>query len=105
MVHPLKAATTFDCDGCGHHASFHKMDNKQDDEVMRRWEQKNMTAEERHDNAPTRPGLIRLRSPDVQEVVPKRRRIAYKGQAEQTVSKPKEAKTFESRLADLTSSG
>lgn len=37
MVHPLKAATSFDCDGCGHHASFHSMENHQDDEVVRRW--------------------------------------------------------------------
>ena len=37
MVHPLKAATSFDCDGCGHHASFHKMENHQDEEAVERW--------------------------------------------------------------------
>ncbi|KAL8749540.1 MAG: hypothetical protein Q9199_007622 [Rusavskia elegans] len=37
MIHPLKASTSFECDGCGHHASFHKMDNHQDDETVRRW--------------------------------------------------------------------
>ncbi|KAL8665872.1 MAG: hypothetical protein Q9168_007616, partial [Polycauliona sp. 1 TL-2023] len=37
MIHPLKASTSFECDGCGHHASFHKMDNQQDDETVRRW--------------------------------------------------------------------
>ncbi|KAL9128828.1 MAG: hypothetical protein Q9217_002581 [Psora testacea] len=37
MIHPLKAATSFDCDGCGHHASFHRMQNEQDDDVARRW--------------------------------------------------------------------
>ncbi|KAL8684415.1 MAG: hypothetical protein Q9218_008304 [Villophora microphyllina] len=37
MIHPLKAATSFECDGCGHHASFHKMDNKQDEEYERQW--------------------------------------------------------------------
>ncbi|KAL8702451.1 MAG: hypothetical protein Q9201_004375 [Fulgogasparrea decipioides] len=33
----LQGATSFDCDGCGHHASFHKMDNRQDEETERRW--------------------------------------------------------------------
>ena len=37
MIHPLKAATSFDCDGCGHHASFHKMNNQMDEEIVRRW--------------------------------------------------------------------
>lgn len=25
MLNPLQAASTFTCDGCGHHASFHEM--------------------------------------------------------------------------------
>ena len=37
MIHPLKAATSFECDGCGHHASFHKMENQEEDEITRRW--------------------------------------------------------------------
>jgi len=37
MIHPLKAASSFDCDGCGHHASFHRMESKADEEVARRW--------------------------------------------------------------------
>ena len=37
MIHPVKAATSFECDGCGHHASFHKMENKADDETVNRW--------------------------------------------------------------------
>ncbi|KAL8973581.1 MAG: hypothetical protein Q9197_002180 [Variospora fuerteventurae] len=37
MLNPLKAATSFECDGCGHHASFHKMDSREDDETVRRW--------------------------------------------------------------------
>ncbi|MCJ1250733.1 hypothetical protein MMC30_007961 [Trapelia coarctata] len=37
MIHPVKAATTFECDGCAHHASYHKMDNKAEDEVLSRW--------------------------------------------------------------------
>ena len=37
MVHPLKASTSFDCDGCGHHASFHRIESKEDEEVAKRW--------------------------------------------------------------------
>lgn len=37
MIHPLKAASSYDCDGCGHHASFHRMESKEDEEVARRW--------------------------------------------------------------------
>ncbi|KAF1981009.1 hypothetical protein K402DRAFT_343312 [Aulographum hederae CBS 113979] len=37
MLHPLKSATTFDCDGCGHHASFHSMENKADEAIIQRW--------------------------------------------------------------------
>ncbi len=37
MVHPLKAASSYDCDGCGHHASFHRMESKEDEEVAGRW--------------------------------------------------------------------
>lgn len=83
MVHPLKAATTFDCDGCGHHASFHKMDNPQDDEVVRRWEQ--MRIDESHDN--TAGGHTRRRTPEEEQVAPKRRRIMNKSQAGRTVLK------------------
>lgn len=39
MLHPLKGATSFECDGCGHHASFHKMDNREDEESVRRWKE------------------------------------------------------------------
>ena len=37
MIHPLKAASSFECDGCGHHASFHKMDNQKEEEIAKRW--------------------------------------------------------------------
>jgi hypothetical protein len=33
----LQAATSFDCDGCNHHASFHALENPKEDEVMRKW--------------------------------------------------------------------
>lgn len=39
MIHPLKAATSFECDGCGHHASFHNMENKSEQEVIKRWQE------------------------------------------------------------------
>jgi hypothetical protein len=37
MIHPVKAATSFECDGCGHHASFHKMENTAEEKVTARW--------------------------------------------------------------------
>ena len=37
MIHPVKAATSFECDGCSHHASYHKMENKIEDEILARW--------------------------------------------------------------------
>ena len=37
MIHPVKAATSFECDGCAHHASYHKMENKDEEEVISRW--------------------------------------------------------------------
>ncbi|KAF2091668.1 hypothetical protein K490DRAFT_61100 [Saccharata proteae CBS 121410] len=55
MVHPLKASksstvrtgtgnvtvsTSFECDGCSHHASFHNMSNAVDDAVVAAWAEK-----------------------------------------------------------------
>lgn len=37
MLHPVKAATSFECDGCNHHASYHNLDNPEDDRVLARW--------------------------------------------------------------------
>ncbi|KAL8917551.1 MAG: hypothetical protein Q9172_005807 [Xanthocarpia lactea] len=37
MIHPLKVSTSFECDGCGHHASFHKMANYADSAVEKNW--------------------------------------------------------------------
>ncbi|OAF98651.1 uncharacterized protein CC84DRAFT_1158581 [Paraphaeosphaeria sporulosa] len=39
MLHPLKSTSSFECDGCAHHASFHSMENKEEDEIRKRWEQ------------------------------------------------------------------
>jgi hypothetical protein len=30
-------ASTFECNGCGHHASFHNIENPHDDAVIKRW--------------------------------------------------------------------
>ncbi|KAL6712758.1 hypothetical protein ACLMJK_009696 [Lecanora helva] len=38
MLHPLKAATSYDCDGCGHHACFHEMGNPLDEIDLRKRE-------------------------------------------------------------------
>ncbi|KAH6864664.1 hypothetical protein B0T12DRAFT_391009 [Alternaria alternata] len=38
MLHPLKSSSSYECDGCGHHASFHTMENKIEDEIRKRWE-------------------------------------------------------------------
>ena len=37
MAHPLNADASFDCDGCGHHASFHDLENRREEEIIRRW--------------------------------------------------------------------
>ncbi|KAF1825239.1 uncharacterized protein K489DRAFT_308622, partial [Dissoconium aciculare CBS 342.82] len=46
MLHPVKvrprcaeqmAATSFECDGCGHHASFHSLENVAEDAILKKW--------------------------------------------------------------------
>ncbi|KAK5115308.1 hypothetical protein LTR62_001508 [Meristemomyces frigidus] len=37
MLHPVKAATSFECDGCNHHASFHLLENPTEDTVLKKW--------------------------------------------------------------------
>lgn len=34
-----QSTSSFECDGCAHHASFHNMENKAEDEIRKRWEQ------------------------------------------------------------------
>lgn len=36
-IHIGKAATSFDCDGCGHHASFHSLENKEEAAILQKW--------------------------------------------------------------------
>ncbi|KAL1311607.1 hypothetical protein AAFC00_001719 [Neodothiora populina] len=37
MLHPVKAAASFECDGCNHHASFHSLENPAEDAVLSKW--------------------------------------------------------------------
>ncbi|OCK81533.1 hypothetical protein K432DRAFT_381237 [Lepidopterella palustris CBS 459.81] len=56
MLHPLKSNSTFDCDGCGHHASFHSMENRAEDEIRKRWEAEDRAKEaEAREAEPSRP--------------------------------------------------
>ncbi|MCJ1450928.1 hypothetical protein MMC28_001262 [Mycoblastus sanguinarius] len=72
MIHPLKAATSFDCDGCGHHASFHRMESREEEEIARRWK----AEEEARQGRDAR--VVEL----VESVAPKRRRIGIAPAAE-----------------------
>ncbi|KAF1911484.1 hypothetical protein BDU57DRAFT_507561 [Ampelomyces quisqualis] len=55
MLHPLKSASSFECDGCNHHASFHSMENKSEDEVCKRWEQEAQEKAGQNDESQQRP--------------------------------------------------
>lgn len=37
MLHPIKAASSFECDGCSHHASFHSLENPAEDAIRQKW--------------------------------------------------------------------
>jgi hypothetical protein len=36
-THVSQAATSFECDGCGHHASYHNLDNPSEDAILAKW--------------------------------------------------------------------
>ncbi|KAF2659903.1 hypothetical protein K491DRAFT_712199 [Lophiostoma macrostomum CBS 122681] len=55
MLHPLKSASSYECDGCGHHASFHSMENKSEDDIRKRWENEAKEKQEQEDQKATRP--------------------------------------------------
>lgn len=40
----MQAATSFDCDGCGHHASFHSLENVAEDAILKKWTTEQVTA-------------------------------------------------------------
>lgn len=45
-------ATAFECDGCGHHASFHSMENKEEEAIARRWKEEEKERERGRDRLP-----------------------------------------------------
>lgn len=47
-------ASSFECDGCGHHASYHKMDNPSDDAVIKRWQEDGKEQQQLADGAGAR---------------------------------------------------
>ncbi|KAF1831954.1 hypothetical protein BDW02DRAFT_530848 [Decorospora gaudefroyi] len=55
MLHPLKSSSSYECDGCGHHASFHSMENQAEDEILKRWELEAKEKAERDEEAQPRP--------------------------------------------------
>lgn len=69
MIHPIKAPTSFECDGCGHHASFHQMQSKIDEEITARWT--------RDDGSFDREAYEL--DEEVQEVLARRRRLGVQG--------------------------
>ncbi|KAI5208187.1 hypothetical protein E4T39_01597 [Aureobasidium subglaciale] len=56
MLHPVKAATSFECDGCGHHASYHNLDNPSEDAILAKWsaQEKAMTSIQQHPTTSSR---------------------------------------------------
>ncbi|KAF1930124.1 uncharacterized protein M421DRAFT_385196 [Didymella exigua CBS 183.55] len=50
MLHPLKSSSSYECDGCAHHASFHSMENKADDDTRKKWEQEAKEKAEEHEH-------------------------------------------------------
>lgn len=50
-----QSSSSYECDGCGHHASFHNMENKTEDEIRKRWEIEAKEKAELDDEAQQRP--------------------------------------------------
>ncbi|KAK3068200.1 hypothetical protein LTR53_014429 [Teratosphaeriaceae sp. CCFEE 6253] len=53
MLHPVKAATSFECDGCNHHASFHLLENPAENAVLEKWALQEATERESQVGATT----------------------------------------------------
>jgi hypothetical protein len=60
-----QSASSYDCDGCNHHASFHSMENKVEDEIKKRWEQEAKDKADRDGLAQQRP-IKRVRTIEYQ---------------------------------------
>ena len=67
MIHPSAASSSFSCDGCGHHASFHEMRSESDELVQGRWTREDGTFDRDAYEA----------DEEVQEVLAKKRRLGY----------------------------
>lgn len=62
----LQSASSYDCDGCSHHASFHSMENRIEDEIRKRWEQEAKDKAERDDEG-QQPPKKRVRAIEYQQ--------------------------------------
>ena len=82
MIHPVKAATSYECDGCSHHASYHKMENKVEDGSNARWPVVDDTFKQGSSDLP-----FRL-DDEVQEVLPKRRRLIAANETSSKINLP-----------------
>ena len=67
MVHPAAAANSFQCDGCGHHASFHELRSNSDEVFRSRWAREDGSFDREAYEA----------DEEVQEILAKRRRLGY----------------------------
>ena len=65
MVHPDIAGNSFQCDGCGHHASFHELRGDSDRVYLSRWTREDGTFDQQAYEA----------DEEVQEILAKRRRL------------------------------
>lgn len=50
-----QSSSSYECDGCNHHASFHNMENKAEDEIRKKWEQEAKDRAEQDSEAVQRP--------------------------------------------------
>jgi hypothetical protein len=50
----IQMASSFECDGCRHHASFHKMENTTDDATIIRWQEAQRVQQEGQDGSGSR---------------------------------------------------
>ena len=104
MLHPVKvllspvslpnptnqyqAATSFDCDGCSHHASFHSLENVAEDAILKKWS----TEQESNNNAASTAGGASK----------KRRRITEKPQDDIEILEPNEDEVIIASTASTT---
>jgi hypothetical protein len=51
LIHPRQAATSFDCDGCGHHASFHSLENAAEEAILKKWSEQEANSQETTEGA------------------------------------------------------